>query len=165
MRAFSHGLDERTGMENQSKDLYLTSWGTHNNTLLCCKSCIRGTQCHQSVCGNMDFTSPCSCTGCAKKASRLRFRWQIGEKDPVHQIYMQDTHFLVPSFTRHALSHWLWHIIHVGQRECISSRNFSKAFLSRTLLLLHHNECDGVSIVCSIFVQAQIKENIRALHL
>ena len=117
------------------------------------------------LCGNMDFTSPFSCTGCAKWASRLRFRWQIGEKDPVHQIYMQDTHFLVPSFTSHALSHWLWYnIIHVGQRECISSRNFSEGFLSRTLLLLRHNECDGVSIVCSRFVQAQIKENIRALR-
>ena len=69
----------------------------------------------------------------AKLAPRLKSRWWIGEKDPVHQIYMQEPHCQVPSVARHALSHWLWYdIILVGQMECVSSGHFSEGCLSRT---------------------------------
>ena len=63
-----------------------------------------------------------------KLAPWLTFRWWIGGKDPVHQIYMQAPHCQVPSVSRHALTwHWLWYdIILVGQRECISSEHFSE---------------------------------------
>ena len=66
-----------------------------------------------------------------KLVPRLTFRWWIGEKDPVHQICMQEPPCQVPSIARHA--HWLWcDIIHVGQMECISSEHFSEGCLSRT---------------------------------
>ena len=67
-----------------------------------------------------------------KLAPRLTFRWWIGEKGPVQQIGMQGPPCQVPSVTRHALSHWLWYDILVGQMECISSEHFSGGCLSRT---------------------------------
>ena len=55
------------------------------------------------------------------------------EKDPVHQICIQEPHCQVPSVAGHGLSYWLWyHSMLVGQRECISSEHFSEGFLSRT---------------------------------
>ena len=55
------------------------------------------------------------------------------EKDPLHQICMQEPHCQVPSIAGHGLSYWLWyHSLLVGQRECISSEHFSEEFLSRT---------------------------------
>ena len=40
-------------------------------TVLCSKSCIRGTQCHQGAWWRYGFLSACSSTGCTKLASRL----------------------------------------------------------------------------------------------
>ena len=72
--------------------------------------------------------SACSYTGCTKLG--LTFIWWI--EDPVHHIYTQGPHCEVPAVARHALSHWFWYILVVGQRECISSEHFSEGCLSRT---------------------------------
>ena len=55
------------------------------------------------------------------------------QKDPVHQICMQETHCQVPSVAGHGLSYQIWyHSILEGQREFISSEHVSEGFLSRT---------------------------------
>ena len=77
------------------------------------------------------------------------------EKDPLHQICMQELHCQVPSIAGHGLSYWLWyHSLLVGQRECISSEHFSEGFLSRTwaeyLVVLvqpmPHNQCQSTQL-------------------
>ena len=134
--ASSCSLDERTAVQRQTNGLYFTSWGRHHNTVLCSESCIRGTQCHQGALWRYGFLSACSCKECTELASRPTFRWWIGEKDPVHQIYTQEPHCQGPSVVRHALSHWFWYdIIFIEQRECISFENLSAGFLSRTLTM------------------------------
>ena len=121
----SRSLDKRTAVESQINDLYLTPWVRYYNVFLYSKSCTRGTQCHQGTLWRYGFVSACSCTGCTKLASRLIFRWRIGENDPVQQIYKQEPHCQMPSVTRNARCHWLWFdIILAEQRECISSENF-----------------------------------------
>ena len=64
----SHSLDEETPVENQINGPYLTSGGTHCNFVLCSKSCIRGTQCHQGALWLYRLSSACSCTACTKLA-------------------------------------------------------------------------------------------------
>ena len=64
----SHSLDEETPVESQSNGPYLTSGGTHCNFVLCSKSCIRGTQCHQGALWWYRLSSACSCTACTKLA-------------------------------------------------------------------------------------------------
>ena len=58
----SNSLDERTAVESQINGIYLTSWGTHHNTTLGSKSCIRRTQCHQDAVWWHGFLSAYSCT-------------------------------------------------------------------------------------------------------
>ena len=76
----SHNLDEETPVESQSNGPYLTSGGAHCNFVLCSKSCIRGTQCHQGALWWYRLSSACSCTACTKLAHRLTFRWWTGRR-------------------------------------------------------------------------------------
>ena len=64
----SHSLDEETPVESQSNGPYLTSGGTRCNFVLCSKSCIRGTQCHQGALWWYRLSSAWSCTACTKLA-------------------------------------------------------------------------------------------------
>ena len=63
----NHSLDEETPAESQSNGPCLTSGGTHYNFVLCSKSCIRGTQCHQGALWWFRLSSACSCM-CTKLA-------------------------------------------------------------------------------------------------
>ena len=76
----SHSLNEETPVESQSNSPYLTSGGTHYNIVLCSKSCIRGTQCHQGALWWYRLWSACSCTTWTKLAQRLTFRWWTGRR-------------------------------------------------------------------------------------
>ena len=99
----NRSLDERTNVESQINGLYLTSWCRHHNTVFGSKRCIRRTQCHRYDLWRYLFLSACSCTGSSKLAPGLTFRWWIWEMHPVHQIYMQELNFQVPSVARHLI--------------------------------------------------------------
>ena len=64
----SHSLDGETPVESHSNGPCLTSGGTHCNFVLCSKSCIKGTQCHQDALWWYRLSSACSCTACTKLA-------------------------------------------------------------------------------------------------
>ena len=76
----SYSLDAETPVESQSNGPYLTSWDRHHNIVLCSKSCIRGTQCHQGALWWYRLSSACSWTGCTKLALMLTIRWWTGRK-------------------------------------------------------------------------------------
>ena len=125
---FSHSLDEETPVESQSNGPYLTSGGTHCNFVVffVLKAASGEHNVIRVLCGDID---------CRLPARVLRVHIQVvhKEKDPLHQICMQEPHCQVPSIAGHGLSYWLWYrSLLVGQRECISSEHFSEGFLSRT---------------------------------
>ena len=99
----SRSLDERTDIESQINDIYLTLWCRHHNTVLGSKRCIRRTQCHQDALWRYVFLSACTCTWSTKLAPGLTFRWWIGEMNPVHKICMEEPNYQVPSVARHLI--------------------------------------------------------------
>ena len=86
------------------------------------------------LCGDLDCRLPARVV--YKISIKANIQVVSREKDPVHQICMQEPHCQVPSVAGHGLSYWVWyHSIPVGQREYISSEHFSEGFLSRTWAL------------------------------
>ena len=124
-------LDEWTAVKSQNNDPYLTLWRRRHNNVLCSKSWIRVTQCHQGALWRYGFLSACSCTGCTKLASRLAFRWRIGGR--ILNIKFTCMNHIVKCLQLRGM-HYLTgtDIILVGQRECFGFEHFSEGFMSRT---------------------------------